>query len=144
MRTVLIPFDGSAPALRAVRSFIDLARAATRMHAIVLNVEPSVPFMDRLVNGSPSEQRRVEEPLRDKGETLLAPVKSELERAAIPYTAHVEFGDPADVIAARAKEWHADLIIMGASGRDAIGRFRPDAVAQKVLHQTDVPLMLVK
>lgn len=144
MRVALIPVDGPEPALRAVRSFIDLAHSAPAMHAIVLNVEPAVPVMERLFNGSPSEQRRAERPLRDKAEKLLAPAKAELERAKVRYTAFVDFGEPADIIAARAKEWDVDLIVMGARGRDAVGRFLPGPVAQKVLHRTDVPVLLVK
>src|SRR5215510_13087823 len=116
MRVALIPVDGSEPALRAVRSFIDLAHSAPAMHAIVLNVEPAVPIMERLFNGSPSEQRRTERPLRDKAEKLLAPAKAELERAKVRYTAFVDFGEPADIIAARAKEWDVDLIVMGPAG----------------------------
>ena len=49
-----------------------------------------------------------------------------------------------DIIAGRAKDWDVDLIVMGVRGRDAVGRFRPGPVAQKVLHQTEVPVMLVK
>jgi len=144
MRVVLIPVDGSEPALRAVRSFIALARSAPAMRAIVLNVEPAVPVMERLFNGSPSEERRTQGPLRDKGEKLLAPAKAELERAEVRHTALVEFGEPADIIAGRAKDWDVDLIVMGVRGRDAVGRFLPGPVAQKVLHRTEVPVMLVK
>jgi nucleotide-binding universal stress UspA family protein len=141
---VLIPVDGSAPALRAVASFIDLARSAPTMHAILLNVEPAVPLMQRMVDGRPGEVRRIEGPLRDKGERLLAPAKAELDRAGVRHTSFVEFGEPADVIAARAKEWAADLIVMGAHGRGTLGTLVLGSVAQKVLRQADVPVMLVK
>jgi len=144
MRMVLIPTDGSEPALRAVRSFIDLARSAPGMHAILLNVEPSVPLLQRMVDGRPGEVRRIEGPLRDKGEKLLGPAKAELERAGVRHTALVEFGEPADVIAARAKEWAVDLIVMGAHGRSVIGTLLLGSVAQKVVRQADVPVMLVK
>jgi nucleotide-binding universal stress UspA family protein len=141
---VLIPIDGSDPAMRAVRSFIGLARSAPAMHAILLNVEPAVPLMQRMVDGRPGEVRRIEGPLRDKGEKLLAPAKAELERAGVRYTSFVEFGDPADVIVARAKEWTVDLIVMGTQGRGGIGSLLLGSVAQKVLRQAEVPVMLVK
>jgi len=144
MRMVLIPIDGSEPALRAVRSFIDLARSAPAMHAILLNVEPTVPIMERMMDGRPAEVRRLEEPLREKGEQLLAPAKAELERAGVRHTSFVEFGDPADIIVARAKEWAVDLVVMGIEGRGAIGALLLGSVAQKVLRQADVPVMLVK
>jgi nucleotide-binding universal stress UspA family protein len=144
VRTVLVPVDGSEPALRAVRSVADLARSAPGMIAILLHVEPTVSFVERLFNGSPSDQRRIEGLLRDKGHDFLAPAQAELDRAGVRHTALVEFGDPAAVIAARAKDWDVDLIVVGTRGLDAAGRFLPGSVAQKVLHQADVPVMLVK
>jgi nucleotide-binding universal stress UspA family protein len=141
---VLIPIDGSDPAMRAVRSFIGLARSAPAMHAILLNVEPAVPLMQRMVDGRPGEVRRIGGPLRDKGEKLLAPAKAELERAGVRHTSFVEFGDPADVIVARAKEWTVDLIVMGTQGRGAIGSLLLGSVAQQVLRQAEMPVMLVK
>jgi nucleotide-binding universal stress UspA family protein len=142
---VLIPIDGSEPALRAVRRFIDLARSAHGMHAILLNVEPpAVPVMQRMVDGRPQEVRKLEAPLRDQGEKLLAPAKAELDRAGVRYTSFIEFGEPADVVAARAKEWAVDLIVMGTHGRTAVGTLLMGSVAQKVLREVDVPVMLVK
>jgi len=144
VKTVLIPVDGSESSRRAVRSFIDLAQSAPTMHAIVLNVEPAVPLMQRMVDGRPDEVRRIQRPLHAKGEQLLAPVRAELERAGVRYSAFVEFGEPADVIAARAREWAVDLIVMGGHGRGAIDRLLPDSVTQKVLRHADVPVMLVR
>jgi nucleotide-binding universal stress UspA family protein len=144
MRLVLLPADGSESALRAVGAFCDLARTAPGMHAILLNVEPAVPLMQRMVDGRPGEVRRIEEPLRAAGERLLARAKAELERAGVRCTAFVEFGDPADTIVARAKEWSADLIVMGTHGRGAIGSLLLGSVAQKVLQRASVPVMLVK
>jgi nucleotide-binding universal stress UspA family protein len=141
---VLIPIDGSESAQRAVRSFIALARSAPAMHAILLNVEPAVPLMQRMVDGRPEEVRRMEEPLREKAEKLFAEAKAELERAGVRHTSFVEFGDPADTIVARAKEWTVDLIVMGTQGRGAIGSLLLGSVAQKVLRQAEVPVMLVR
>jgi len=144
MKTVLIPVDGSESSRRAVRSFIDLAQSAPGLHAIVLNVEPAVPLMQRMVDGRPDEVRRIERPLHAKGEELLAPVRAELARAGVRHSAFVEFGEPADVILARAKAWAVDLIVMGGHGRGAIGRILPDSVTQKVLRHAEVPVMLVR
>jgi nucleotide-binding universal stress UspA family protein len=144
MRMVLLPIDGSDSALRAVAALADLARTAPGLHAILLNVESTVPLMDRLVDGRPSEARRMEEPRREAGERLLAPARAALERVGVRCTSFVEFGDPADTIVARAKEWSADLIVMGTHGRGAIGSLLLGSVAQKVLQRAAVPVLLVK
>lgn len=144
MRTVLIPVNGSDTALRAVRRFADLVRDMPDTHAILMNVEPNLPFVDRMAGGSPDDERRFGEPLRDKAEQLLAPAKAELERAGLHYTTAIEFGDPAETIIARAKEWRADLIVIGSGRRGTIGSVLPVSVAQRVLHHSDLPVLLVK
>jgi nucleotide-binding universal stress UspA family protein len=144
MRMVLLPVDGSESALRAAAALADLARTAPGLHAILLNVEPAVPLMQRMVDGRPGEVRRMEEPLRDAGERLLAPARAALERVGVRCTSFVEFGDPADTIVARAQEWNADLIVMGTHGRGAIGSLLLGSVAQKVLQRAAMPVMLVK
>jgi nucleotide-binding universal stress UspA family protein len=144
MSTALIPVDGSDTALRAVRRFADLVRDTPRTNAILMNVEPALPFVDRMAGGSPDEERRFLQSLRDKAEKLLAPARVELERAGVHTTIAVEFGDPADTIVARAKDWDADLIVIGSDRRGTIGSLLPGSVAQRVLHHSDLPVLLVR
>jgi nucleotide-binding universal stress UspA family protein len=144
MSTALIPIDGSDAAFRAVCRFADLVRDTPHTDAILMNVEPALPFVDRLAGGSPDAERRFLQPLRDKAEALVAPARAELERAGVRVIVAVEFGDPADTIVARAKDWDADLIVMGSDRRGAIGSRLPGSVARRVLHLSELPVLLVK
>lgn len=144
MKTALIPVDGTDTALRAVHLFAAFARDVPGVHAILMNVEPELPLVDRIIGGSPDEVKRFEEPLRDRADRLLAPAKAALARAGVRVSTAVEFGDPADTILARAKDWKADLIVIGTERRGAIGGLRPGSVARKVLHHSDLPVLLVK
>lgn len=144
MRTALIAVDGSEASLRAVRWFAHFAQGAPGAQAILMNVEPPLPFVDRLVGGSPAEERQFAEPLREKAEQLLGAAKRELDRARIPFTSAVEFGEPAERIVAAAKRLHADLIVIAPGSRSAIGKFLLGSVAQKVLQQADQPVLVVK
>jgi nucleotide-binding universal stress UspA family protein len=144
MSTALIPVDGSDAALHAVRRFAELVRETPGARAILMNVEPALPFVDRLVGGSPAQEERFVQPLREKAERLLAPAKEALERAGVRCSVAVEFGDPADTIVARAKAWNADLIVLGSHRRGAVGSLLPGSVAQKVLHHSDLPVLLVR
>jgi nucleotide-binding universal stress UspA family protein len=100
--------------------------------------------VDRLAGGSPDAERRFLQPLRDKAEALVAPARAELERAGVHVIVAVEFGDPAETIVARAKDWDADLIVMGSDRRSAIGTMLPGSVAQRVLRLSELPVLLVK
>ena len=144
MSTALIPVDGSDAAFRAVRRFADLVRDTPHTDAILMNVEPALPFVDRLAGGSPDSERRFLQPLRDKAEALVAPARAELERAGVHVIVAVEFGDPAETIVARAKEWDADLIVLGSDRRGTIGSRLTGSVAQRVLNLSALPVLLVK
>ena len=45
-------------------------------------------------------------------------------------------GSPAAAIIAKADEWHANLIVVGAHGRTALGKFFFGSVSQNVLHES--------
>jgi nucleotide-binding universal stress UspA family protein len=144
MMTALIPVDGSETALRAVRRFAALARGTPDAFAILMTVEPELPLVDRMAGGSPDAARRFGQPLRDKAEKLLAQARSELDRVGVPSSSSVEFGDPAETIVARAKDWSVDLIVIGSERRGTIGSLLQGSVAQKVLHHSDLPVLLVR
>lgn len=56
-------------------------------------------------------------------------------RPAWQVKAEVGIGSPASVILEKADEWKPDLIVLGAHGRSALGRFVFGSVSQKVLHE---------
>lgn len=143
MTTALIPVDGSETALRAVRRFAALARGMPDAFAILMTVEPELPLVDRMAGG-PDAARRFGQPLRDKAEKLLAQARSELDRVGVRSASSVEFGDPADTIVARAKDWSVDVIVIGSERRGTLGSLLQGSVAQKVLHHSDLPVLLVK
>jgi nucleotide-binding universal stress UspA family protein len=49
-----------------------------------------------------------------------------------------------DVILAEARRWRADLIVMGTHGRRGFNRLLLGSDAERVLHETPVPLLLVR
>jgi len=56
----------------------------------------------------------------------------------------VEDADPAGAIAAEAEDEGADLILMSTHGRSGAVRWILGSVAEKVLHSTHLPLLLVR
>ncbi|MGA2429804.1 MAG: universal stress protein [Candidatus Acidiferrum sp.] len=75
--------------------------------------------------------------------TLSAAVE-QLRRAG--HTAHSEviMGFPRRAISEYAKEWHANLIMVGSHGHSAIGRFLLGSVAQGVLHTAPCSVEIVR
>jgi len=56
---------------------------------------------------------------------------------------HVEEGDFADSILKAAKEFHADIIVMGSHSRKWLENIIMGSVTEKVLHNTVIPLFII-
>ena len=56
---------------------------------------------------------------------------------------HVVHGDPASAILDAARAAHNDLIVMSTHGRSGLGRWLCGSVAEDVLRQVEVPLLLI-
>jgi len=140
---ILFPFDGSDAARRACGQVVLLANAEGS-EVLLLNVQPSPPMRELLLEGRLSGLRRLREPLRAAALKLLAAAKRPLDKAGIPCTQHVEFGDPAPIIARLAKRYGCNRIVMGARGLGKLRGMLLGSVTNKVLHLSAVPVLVVK
>jgi nucleotide-binding universal stress UspA family protein len=50
----------------------------------------------------------------------------------------------AEAIACTAREWNADLLVLGTSGSRGLKRFMDDSVAGQVVNMVDISIMLVR
>lgn len=144
MPKILIPYDGSAPAMRALKYVAAPGAAMKPTELLLLNVQHPVPMSDLLLDGRPSQMRRLEVPMRQAGEKLLSEASAVLKKANTGYTMRVEFGEPEQVIADVARTHHCDLIVMGTRGMGTIKNLLLGSVANKVLHLTKVPVLLIR
>jgi nucleotide-binding universal stress UspA family protein len=142
----LVPIDGSAHALRAVEEVVRLASQLRQpLEVFLLNVQPEVPVKFLLLgDGTPSDKRKLEEPLFQAGEETLQPARARLELAKIPHACHVEIGHAPQVIARFAKTYHFEMIVMATRGLDAGSAMFLGSVAIKVVHLVEIPVLLVR
>lgn len=141
---ILLPFDGSDCARRALGRLVLQALAMREAEVLLLNVQPAVPVRKLLLDARLSAVRRLKAPMREASMKLLAAAQRALEAAGIPCQRHVEFGEPAPEIASFAKRYHCDLIVMGTRGLGALPKLLLGSVATKVLHLSKIPVQLVK
>jgi len=146
MLRLLVPIDGSEHALLAVEEVKRLApRLALPVEVLLLNVQPAVPANFLLLGeGTPSDRRKLEEPLLEAGKEILQPAAVLLERAKIAHACHVEIGHPAQTIAAFARTYHCELIVMSTRGLNAGSGLLLGSVTTKVVHLADIPVLLVR
>lgn len=141
---VLVPVDGSEHSRRTVQHVIALKDGLRQpLEVLLLNVQPPVPAKELLLDARLSEVHRLEEPLKARGSQLLEGAFAALEAAGIEFHPHVEFGEPAPVIAGFARTYHCELIVMGTHGLGAFAGLCLGSVAHKVVHLAPVPVTLV-
>jgi nucleotide-binding universal stress UspA family protein len=140
---ILLAVDGSKPSLDAVKLLIDHADwYRDKPEVELLTVHLPLPKLGRM--SAVVGKKQIEDYYREEGEQCLAEAKKQLERAGIAYQASILVGPIAETIAKQAKEARCDLIYIGTHGRTGIAGALIGSTASKVLHISDVPVLLVK
>jgi len=144
-KRILVPVDGSSTsdiALREAIKFVIDQKAELR---IIHVIEDVVPVWDvELLNIN-----EIREALRQTGERVLAKVEAVARDAGIKAeTKLIESTPPgtriASVIAAEAKAWPADMIVIGTHGRRGVDHLLMGSVAEGVVRISPVPVMLIR
>lgn len=68
----------------------------------------------------------------------------DMAQTGLSVTAHVEKGDPADIILRTAKMQGGDLIVTGIARDETLGRFGLGATVDRLLRRSRLPLLIVK
>jgi nucleotide-binding universal stress UspA family protein len=137
---ILVPVDGSAGALRAVKHAAAVVKEGAEVQLV--NVQPAMPLygMVRAYMRAP-QYRSACAALAEKA---LKPAVTLLKRARVPHRAHVHYGEPGATLADAARRLKCRAIVMGTRGQGAIGNLLLGSVATKVVHLAKVPVTLVK
>jgi len=79
----------------------------------------------------------------EEGEMYLARLMGKLLDKNIQVTGEVQRGDPAKQIIRSAREFQADMIVLGTHSKTAMDAFWSGSVTPKIATQTHLPLLLV-
>lgn len=141
MFRLLAPVDGSEVSKRAIDQLLKgLGGYKEPAEIHLLNVQhPLHADVSMFVSADQIRQFH-----HDEGMKALRPAREKLDAAGVPYAFHIGMGDPAEVISQYAKEKACDQIILGTRGLGAVAGMLLGSVATKVLHLSDVPVLLVK
>ena len=135
-KPIVVPFDFSEYAMEAVKKAIELASDTNLVHC--LHVLPFItPTEPGVVWGMVDDEERLKHALESMHEQLP-------ERDFGKLQVDVRFGDPGSVVADRAKELGADLIVIGSHGRSGLARLMLGSVAERVTRLASCPVLVVK
>jgi len=140
MKAVLVPVGGLESSLRAVQYLIRARDDGIRPAIHLLNVQPHMTGdVTQFVARSDIDDYR-----REQSEEALRRARALLDAAKVPYEVHTDVGHAADCIVRNAEALGCDHIVMGTHGRGALAELLVGSTTLRVLHQTHLPVLLVK
>jgi nucleotide-binding universal stress UspA family protein len=142
MLKILIAVDGSDHANRAIEAVANMARSSLDLEATLLCVSPEPVFYGNYtaatIQQMEEDQKRQQNTVLTKATELARGLQLKLAEPARAY------GVIANEILRVAKERQVDQIAMGTRGMGAVGSMLLGSVAQRVIHQSAVPVLLAK
>jgi nucleotide-binding universal stress UspA family protein len=138
---ILLPIDGSALALEAVRFAIRLAGDGLATSVVLANVQEPATLYELVVAHDPQV---IDQVSAAAGAHTLAPAEALLTEANISFESEVASGDPAHTLIDILERYECDMVVMGASGMSSLRSALLGSVSNEVLHAAGVPVMIVK
>jgi nucleotide-binding universal stress UspA family protein len=141
---ILVPVDGSEASTLGLNEAIAIAKSQGSQIRLVHIVNEFI--LDYTYSPGIYAANLIET-LRKGGRTILDLAETVVQRQGItPQCVLLESigGRAADLIVAQAKEWNADLIVMGTHGRRGLARVAMGSDAEEVVRTSTIPVMLVR
>jgi nucleotide-binding universal stress UspA family protein len=139
-RRLVVPLDGSTVA-EAILPFVSGIARPLGLEIALLRAVPRIP--PQTVEGTRIVVDNMER-LNQEANDYLRAIADRLSANGFRVLTTVRFGDPAAEILAGARDCGADLIAMTTHGRSALGRLLFGSVAEAVLRQAHVPVLIVR
>jgi len=136
---ILIAVDASEPALAALAAALELAHRMGAEVAVVHVADTAHPWQGELSETGLAPLSKI----RHQGQLLLNRIVADLAASEKCQTI-LRDGQPAKEILATARDWEADLIVVGSQGHGHFEQFVLGSVANAVTRGAACPVMLVR
>lgn len=139
---LLVPFDSSDSATRALQYAIRLAKENGAMELVIVHAhEPPIVYGEISVYMT---EEKASQLLRQHSEDVLRSAIEMASKAGVSFVSEILTGDIPKSIVECAERHECDGIVMGTRGMSAIGNLVMGSIATKVIHVTTLPVTLVK
>ena len=138
---ILLPVDGSALSLDAVRFAIGMLQGGLAAEVVLANVQEPANLYELLVAHDPDVIDRVS---TEAGLHTLQAAQALMDAAGISYESEVAKGDPAHTIVDIVERFECTMVVMGSRGSGPLRSAMLGSVANEVLHAASVPVLIVK
>lgn len=140
-KRVVIPLDGSRLA-EGILPFVLQIAGPLDLEVVLVRVMP--PIMPQAIEGTTHFNVDDVAARLNEAREYLAPITDDLRRRGVRVTTDARHGEPVTEIVASARATEADLIAMTTHGRSGISRLLFGSVAEAVLRQTEIPVLMMR
>ena len=138
---ILMAADGSEYTKKAAAFLATHERlAGPDDELIVLHVQTAVPPRVKTMLGA----NAIRSYHAEEAAKVLGPIERFLKRRPLNFRTQWVVGSPAAEVVRVAKQEGAHMIVMGTHGHGMFGRALMGSVAQNVISECDIPVLLVK
>ncbi|NMM09925.1 MAG: universal stress protein [Polaromonas sp.] len=138
---ILLPIDGTELSLHEVRFALRLVSEGLQANFLLVNVQEAANLYEIVTAPDPEVLENVS---HAAGEDALQSALALLQNAGIACETEVVSGDPAHAVLELIEQYGCDLVIMGTRGRGLLRSALNGSVAQTLLHDAPVPVLIVK
>lgn len=138
---ILVPVDGSAQALDAVRHALRLRQEGLNATFMLATVQEPTYLYEMVLAPDADVLERV---TGAAGSRALAGAEALFDAAGIAYEREIGSGEPAPALIEMAERHGCDAIILGARGLGALRSALMGSVSQEILHASKLPVTIVK
>lgn len=141
---ILVGVDGSDAAQQALQEALALAK----VHQAEVRAVYVLDSSQQVMTFGIVEAQPLINVLRDTGKKILEQVAEAARGQGASIETHLaetmgETGHTAETLVAAAKDWKADLIVVGTHGRRGLRRMLIGSVAETVVRMAELPVLLV-
>ena len=141
---ILLAIDGSEYSAEAVEAVAGRPWPEGTGVRVLTAVEPVVPPATELWFDAGGSLERTRQEMRTRAEQLTAGISERLRASGLSAEAAVRDGEPRSAIVDEAKEWDADLIVVGSHGYTGLKRWLLGSVAQAVVGHAPCSVEVVR
>lgn len=135
MKNIVLAYDGSEPARRALERAAELANGAAVTVVSGVHIFPAIGRAAATFDEDEVAERKQE--LNDAAEYLRG-------KGIEPQTVEARGVDVGDAILEEAREVKADLIVVGSSGKNLAERIVLGSVSSRVVHGSPCDVLVVR
>jgi nucleotide-binding universal stress UspA family protein len=140
-KKILVPLDGSELSESVLNHVVTIATNCQVPEVVLARVrEPLDKSVKKTLDAKIFSQ--LDEAYYDEAANYLEEIATTLKRKGIAVKVEVLSGKPAEEILKYSQRSGVDLIIMSTHGRSGVSRWVFGSVADKVIRQTEIPVLI--